>query len=414
MTNLHVLNIPQNSGIQTPGTTQVLRSATVAGPPPAPGGAANEALEEGPASRETSPAPENAAGNQRVGDSIIAEDSAACIRELKVSLAAAKAWLANRPQLFNMATEPDVLAALAAAAPKEPPKRTIVGRIIPGFKTDTLDSAIPPKVDAAYAYIPYSALTKAARIKALHGDEVVIITASGLSSRSLDHSNECTISTLEWMDVSEVHITRTRHHVGDQHADALKAHQAIVLKLASHQGAEADAWPLAIAYDIQQQEVAAANHAHDLSTLNTVALQLITNQLLLSHSFCFVPPSLPLFLPAAPHSPSKRPAHHPSFLPDSPNKPPRLNLGDSPVCFRCGPAVTSPKTAQPCKPRWADPPHASWETHGTPTASVPPTIPHTVSAGPRSPAAPSTPALTTTAAPFVAAPPMGQAGAAPV
>jgi len=133
-----------------------------------------------------------------------------------------------------MAAEPETLAALAASVPKDVPKQALVGAIVPGFKTDALDSAIPPKVDAvfaAYAYVPYSALTKATRIKALRGDEGVIITASGLSTKGLDRSSERNISTLEWMDASEVHIARTGHHIGDQHADALKAHQAIVLKL---------------------------------------------------------------------------------------------------------------------------------------------------------------------------------------
>ncbi|KAF8989602.1 hypothetical protein BDQ17DRAFT_1333950 [Cyathus striatus] len=73
--------------------------------------------------------------------------------------------LASRLPLFNMAAEPDMLAVLAAAVPKESPLCTVIGKIIPGFKSDALDSVIPPRVDTAfatYAHVPYSALTKAA------------------------------------------------------------------------------------------------------------------------------------------------------------------------------------------------------------------------------------------------------------
>ncbi|KAF8982255.1 hypothetical protein BDQ17DRAFT_1437962 [Cyathus striatus] len=69
---------------------------------------------------------------------------------------------------FSMVASEATLVALAPA--HNPSKKTLIAAITPGFKVDALDTAIPPCVDAAfkaYAYVPYSALSKAAFIKAL-------------------------------------------------------------------------------------------------------------------------------------------------------------------------------------------------------------------------------------------------------
>ncbi|KAJ3541416.1 hypothetical protein NMY22_g3899 [Coprinellus aureogranulatus] len=145
--------------------------------------------------------------------------------------------------------------------------------------------ALPPKVDqaiAAYQYLPYNCVTRGARAKALRGEETVIITSGGLTAKGLDRSGERTITVLEWTEAARIHADRIRHYHGDAHADALLAHQQNVLSLASKQGSEAESWPIAVAYDIHQREAAASNAAHDLAPLDSAALQLVTNQVMIA------------------------------------------------------------------------------------------------------------------------------------
>ena len=56
---------------------------------------------------------------------------------------------------------------------------------------DAVASAIPPKVDEAFKafrYIPYSALTAAAKLHAVHGEVDFIVNAQGgLTAKGLDH-----------------------------------------------------------------------------------------------------------------------------------------------------------------------------------------------------------------------------------
>ncbi|KAF8991490.1 hypothetical protein BDQ17DRAFT_1332857 [Cyathus striatus] len=204
MTNLHNLNLnPTRMRLPTLAPTQASSNTRV----PMPTANQNVA---GVATEIQTPGE-----NQDARPPI--DDNSTHIWELEATLTAV--------ELFSMAVEPETLAALAASIPKDVPKWALVGAIVPGFKMDVLDSAIPPKVDtmfAAYAYIPYSALTKATCIKALQGNEAVIIMAFRLSTKGLDRSSKHNISMLEWMDVSEVHIAQTRHHIGDQHTNALR------------------------------------------------------------------------------------------------------------------------------------------------------------------------------------------------
>ncbi|KAF8983819.1 hypothetical protein BDQ17DRAFT_1336373 [Cyathus striatus] len=107
MTNLHWLNFPPNSGIQTPGPTQVPGNAAAANPQPERGTAANEEQGDRPVSREASSAPTETAEIQHEGHPVDAEDDATRIRALEAALNVAEARLANRPPLFNMTAEPD-------------------------------------------------------------------------------------------------------------------------------------------------------------------------------------------------------------------------------------------------------------------------------------------------------------------
>lgn len=189
--------------------------------------------------------------------------------------------------------------------------------------------ALPPKVDAviaAYQYLPYTALTRAARAKALKGDETVIITAGGLTSKGIDRTGERNITVLEWSEAAKVHADRVRHHHGDGHADSLIVHQRNVLALASRQGTEAESWPIAVAYDIHQREAAAANPAHDLGPLDAVALQLVTNQVMVARLAALTP------APAPATQSSKRVAQSSSSSFTSPSKRSRPLPS---ACFRC-------------------------------------------------------------------------------
>lgn len=235
---------------------------------------------------------------------------------------------------FDMFATQSTLDALAT---KDGPKKAIAP-IIPGFKADALAGVLPPKLDtviANYQYLPYTALTRAARIKASRGEETVIITAAGLTSKGIDRSGERNISVLDWMDAAKIHADRIRHHHGDSHADALLAHHANVLALAHRQGAEAESWPIAIAYDIHQREAAAAHPGHDLAPLDTRALQLVTNQVLVARLTALSSPQ-----PSSSGHLSKRASQG---APPSATAPWKRVRTQAPACFRCGEPGHLPK-----------------------------------------------------------------------
>lgn len=196
----------------------------------------------------------------------------------------------------------------------------------------SVSTALPPKVDAAiaaYAYIPYTALTRAARAKALKGEETVIITAGGLTSKGIDRTGERNISVLEWSEAAKIHADRVRHYHGDEHADSLVEHQRNVLALAARQGNEAESWPVAIAYDIHQREAAATNPAHDLGPLDAMALQIVTGQILVARITALASNSAS----SSSGQQAKRTSYGSTMASASPSKRSRPQPS---VCFRCG------------------------------------------------------------------------------
>ena len=99
----------------------------------------------------------------------------------------------------------------------------------------------------AFEYVPYIALSRAARAKALVGDEDMVIANGSLVARGLDRSGEASISILEWIDTAAIAVKRIRVHHGDVRGDALEAHHRVVLGLAT-----SVSWQVAVLYDIQQ------------------------------------------------------------------------------------------------------------------------------------------------------------------
>lgn len=266
------------------------------------------------------------------------------IEQMEAELVAARLQAQERPSgapVFNMFAPQSTLDALVA---KESPRKAIAP-IKPGFKADALAGVLPPKIEKAieaYHYVPYSALTRSARLKAHKGDEAVIITAGGLTAKGIDRTGERNITTLEWTDAARLHVARIRHYHGDSHADALAAHHENVLALASRQGAESESWPIALAYDIHQREAAANDPSHDLAPLDTAALQLVSNQILVARITAFSASS------TSSSQWSKRSSQPPSAQSTSPQK--RVRTSPS-SCFRCGSGGHLPKDCTATKTR---------------------------------------------------------------
>lgn len=190
-----------------------------------------------------------------------------------------------------------------------------------GFMLTGDSTAVPPKVEEAFRvgkYVPYTALSNSERAKAANGEETLVFSSGGLVSKTLDRSTENTISILDWQAAARASEDRTRIHHGAR-ADALAAHHAIVLRLASMHS-----WEIAVAYDIRQRELFANHPRHDPSRLNNDVLTIITTRLVASRGA----QSRSLPYSGGQASPLKRGA--PAESSTSPRK--RFRS----YCFRCG------------------------------------------------------------------------------
>ena len=111
--------------------------------------------------------------------------------------------------------------------------------------------SIPPKVEDAFhlfRYIPYTALSHNAHLRAAQGENDFVINAQGgLTAKGLDHHNETSINMFDWITVFHAVEKQMAFHHGGVRANALVMHHAMTLKLAcSH------TWEIAMDYDIQQ------------------------------------------------------------------------------------------------------------------------------------------------------------------
>ncbi|KAG1872169.1 hypothetical protein F4604DRAFT_1513590, partial [Suillus subluteus] len=126
---------------------------------------------------------------------------------------------------------------------------------------------VPPKVEEAlkqYKYIPYIAITPAARMHAFrNNDEAFAFNSQGnLIAKGLDHSKERSIKFHEWLTASRVVEERITFYHGASRGAAFASHHKAVSELTSSHG-----WEIAHEYDISQRELAAQNPAHDLTEL---------------------------------------------------------------------------------------------------------------------------------------------------
>lgn len=188
-------------------------------------------------------------------------------------------------------------------------------------------TVIPPRVEEAlkqYKYVPYIAITPAARLHAFRsGDETFSFNNQGnLIAKGLDRSKERAIKFHDWLTASRAVEERITALHGAGRGAAFTSHHKVVSELASSHG-----WEIAHEYDITQRELAAQNPAHDLTGLDMSALTLVATQAAARSSLVaqqIVHPSPP--------SPLKRaaPADYSSGASQSPRKKARLH------CFRCG------------------------------------------------------------------------------
>jgi hypothetical protein len=184
--------------------------------------------------------------------------------------------------------------------------------------------AIPLKVEdaiRAFHYVPYTALTASARLRAARGEEDIALNSQGVFTvKGLDRRAERLISVVDWIASGKAIEERTRFHHGDVRATALASHHTIVLGIA-----RIHSWDLAMEYDIQQREAVAHNPSHDISFLDTTALSVMALR----------PPPIPaLSFPSAPASvPAQRATKRQasSDFETSPSKRRQQIL-----CFRCG------------------------------------------------------------------------------
>ncbi|KAF8577821.1 hypothetical protein K439DRAFT_1621790 [Ramaria rubella] len=281
--------------------------------------------------------------------------SIASIEAQIVSLLAAKSrLLASRsappalPTLFVMEEIVDAAntAAIAAMSTTKDNKKPILPDVVPGFKSNALDlhelhlhlfppppflviglTAILPKAEEAFrtfCYVPYSALTTAARVKADRGDEEFTISTTGaITARGLDRQLEKAISMVDWLATSKAVVERTHFHWGATRADALSSHSSLLMELA-----RLHSWDVAMEYDIQQREAVARNPTYDLAMLDTTALTLIATRIALK-----LTATLLLSYPLAMPSPTLK---HPAAV--DPTQPPvrKQTRPEHTICFRCG------------------------------------------------------------------------------
>ncbi|KAG2128360.1 uncharacterized protein EDB93DRAFT_1268396 [Suillus bovinus] len=154
---------------------------------------------------------------------------------------------APAPQQALVANPADVDRIQAnLAGTKDEPKRLVLPALQPGHKVSALSLhksvstvvriAIPLKVEEAfkqYRYVPYTALTHAARSKAfLRGeDSAFIFTQDRLAAKGLDRANELLIVTVDWIAAAKAAEDRTLHYWGEARASALVSHHLVVLDI---------------------------------------------------------------------------------------------------------------------------------------------------------------------------------------
>lgn len=181
----------------------------------------------------------------------------------------------------------------------------------------------------AFRYTPYTAFTLASRATAAErSNDLVVSEAGGLSvvPRGLDRRDERNISQAEWRVAASANEQYIRKYHGVERGDGFASHHRIAEHIAvSH------SWPICVDYDIQQREAVAHDPAHDLATLDTTSLAIITTRHVLAKAAALPGASGP----AHSAGPTRRaPATRTAGAP----YPARMQQPSAPSgpCFRCG------------------------------------------------------------------------------
>ncbi|KAG1891933.1 uncharacterized protein F5891DRAFT_1197230 [Suillus fuscotomentosus] len=168
MTHQHLgLNLPGNSNPQATPSSSTLQSNQIS--------TANRPMQP-----PILPLPPS---TQRMGTTVMH----ARLLELEKEEANGTHPLANAPLIRIPASFADPAAVdrarEAAAAMHNEPKKPTLPELVPGFKANPLDAIIPPKVEDAlrqYKYVPYLAITPAARLHAArNGDKAFSFNTQG-------------------------------------------------------------------------------------------------------------------------------------------------------------------------------------------------------------------------------------------
>lgn len=353
-------NLPSPPPTQRPGTTSTRSNVPPTGNPAPTGSSTNQAPQAGPSAQSghssntpagsSNPVAHQPAHNAPTGTATPAADpmanlpdpaaqrrttERAALRARLMELEAeeangahppANAPLIRIPALFADPAAVDK-AREAAAAMHNEPKKPVLPELVPGFKANPLDAIIPPKVEDAlrqYKYVPYLAITPAARLHAArNGDEAFSFNTQGnIVAKGLDRSRERTIKFHDWLTASRAVEERITFYHGANRGAAFVSHHKIVSELTSSHG-----WEIAQEYDIAQRELAAQNPAHNLTGLDTNALTLVATQA--AARVALATQSLPHHTSTSPLKRSA-PGDHSFGASQSPRKKARVH------CFRCG------------------------------------------------------------------------------
>ncbi|KAJ7140480.1 hypothetical protein C8R43DRAFT_1017235 [Mycena crocata] len=183
----------------------------------------------------------------------------------------------NAPQ--QMFSDPDDIQRARERAASTP-KKKILSAVIPGYKSDALTVVLSPKVEDLFRdwkYVPYPALTPAAREVAARGDDeysAVYVGEGGMTFRakSVSRKNETSISSSEWHAAAELAEDKIHQYHGNERATALRKHHGFVTNLSvqySHK--------VAMLYGIKQRDMLYSDLKHDISTLDGNCLLLCTH-----------------------------------------------------------------------------------------------------------------------------------------
>ncbi|KIJ53939.1 hypothetical protein M422DRAFT_241195 [Sphaerobolus stellatus SS14] len=130
----------------------------------------------------------------------------------------------------------------------------------------------------AFEYIPYTALTSAARIKAENGEQEMELRPNGtLAIKKFDRNDERSIKEGQWQAASKLAVELARQYwpQGTIRAEALAKHHDVVTEIA-----DSHSWQVAVAYDIRQREIMHRTPEHDISPFNEAILALVASQAL--------------------------------------------------------------------------------------------------------------------------------------